>query len=87
LSGLFGDPTYHDTPYASGFIMKTIASCDGLVDALSWWTFSDVFEEQGQVFSRFRFIVVYAIFCLVPLLFAVVEFMLFYFHDGIRSAD
>jgi xylan 1,4-beta-xylosidase len=24
-----------------------IAQCDGLVDQMSWWTFSDVFEENG----------------------------------------
>jgi xylan 1,4-beta-xylosidase len=27
----------------------TIRQCDGLVDMMSYWTFSDVFEEQGVV--------------------------------------
>lgn len=27
--------------------------CDGLVDALACWTFSDVFEEQGVVKTPF----------------------------------
>ena len=31
----------------------TIRQCDGLVDMLSYWTFSDVFEEQGVVKKPF----------------------------------
>jgi len=38
---------YHDEPYAAAFILKTIADNDGLVDAYSYWTFSDIFEEAG----------------------------------------
>ena len=29
------------------------ARCDGLVDSMSYWTFSDVFEEQGVVKTPF----------------------------------
>jgi len=47
--GLYGSPPFHDTVYASSFIMKTITDCSGLVDMLSWWTFTDIFEEQGLV--------------------------------------
>ena len=38
---------FHDEPYAAAFILKTIAGNDGLVDAYSYWTFSDIFEEVG----------------------------------------
>ena len=31
----------------------TIRQCDGLVDVMSYWTFSDVFEEQGVVKDPF----------------------------------
>ena len=31
----------------------TIRQCDGLVDEMSYWTFSDVFEEQGVVKKPF----------------------------------
>jgi xylan 1,4-beta-xylosidase len=31
----------------------TIRQCDGLVDMMSYWTFSDVFEEQGVVKQPF----------------------------------
>ena len=31
----------------------TIRQCDGLVDMMSYWTFSDVFEEQGVIKKPF----------------------------------
>ena len=31
----------------------SIRDCDGLVDVMSYWTFSDVFEEQGVVKKPF----------------------------------
>ena len=31
------------------WMADTIRQCDGLVDEMSYWTFSDVFEEQGVV--------------------------------------
>jgi xylan 1,4-beta-xylosidase len=31
------------------WMADTIRQCDGLVDMMSYWTFSDVFEEQGVV--------------------------------------
>jgi xylan 1,4-beta-xylosidase len=34
-------------------LADTIRQCDGLVDILSYWTFSDVFEEQGVVKQPF----------------------------------
>ena len=36
----------HDEPYAAAFAIKTILETAGLVDAYSWWTFSDIFEEN-----------------------------------------
>ena len=36
----------HDEPYAAAFIIKTIMEANGLVEAYSWWTFSDIFEEN-----------------------------------------
>ncbi|EGG19846.1 beta-xylosidase-like protein [Cavenderia fasciculata] len=38
----------HDTTYASAFAIFNIIDVYGLSDIFSWWTFSDVFEEQGQ---------------------------------------
>lgn len=39
----------HDEPYSAALAAKTIADNDGLVDGYSFWTFSDLFEEQGQL--------------------------------------
>jgi xylan 1,4-beta-xylosidase len=36
----------HDEPYAAAFIIKTLMEVHGLVDAYSFWTFSDIFEER-----------------------------------------
>jgi xylan 1,4-beta-xylosidase len=36
-----------DSPYMGPWLADTIAQCDGKVDLMSYWTFSDVFEEQG----------------------------------------
>jgi xylan 1,4-beta-xylosidase len=35
------------------WLADTIRQCDGLVDVMSYWTFSDVFEEQGVVKTPF----------------------------------
>ena len=35
------------------WMADTIRQCDGLTDMMSYWTFSDVFEEQGVVEPRF----------------------------------
>lgn len=39
---------YHDENYASAMIAKILADNDGLVDGYSYWTFTDIFEENGQ---------------------------------------
>jgi xylan 1,4-beta-xylosidase len=36
----------HDEPYAAAFAMKTVLEAAGLVEAYSFWTFSDIFEEN-----------------------------------------
>jgi xylan 1,4-beta-xylosidase len=36
----------HDEPYAATFVVKTIMEANGLVEGYSYWTFSDIFEEN-----------------------------------------
>ena len=36
----------HDQPYAAAYIIKTVIEAQGLVAGYSYWTFSDIFEEQ-----------------------------------------
>ena len=36
----------HDEPYAAAFAVKTVMEMNGLVEAYSFWTFSDIFEES-----------------------------------------
>jgi xylan 1,4-beta-xylosidase len=36
----------HDEPYAAAFIVKTVMEVRELVSGYSWWTFSDIFEEN-----------------------------------------
>ena len=36
----------HDDPYAAAFIVKTILEARDLVQGYSYWTFSDIFEEN-----------------------------------------
>ncbi len=38
-----------DSPFMGPWLANTIRQCDGLVDNLAYWAFSDVFEEQGVV--------------------------------------
>jgi len=38
-----------DAPFMGPWLADTILKCDGLLSTLSYWTFSDVFEEQGVV--------------------------------------
>src|SRR5580704_1609398 len=43
------EPAVTDMAYMGPWLADTIRQCDGLVDMMSYWTFSDVFEEQGVV--------------------------------------
>jgi xylan 1,4-beta-xylosidase len=47
------EPNVTDAPFMGPYLADTIRQCDGLVDMLSYWTFSDVFEEQGVVKKPF----------------------------------
>lgn len=45
-SGLFY-PGKHDDPYASAFVMYNVQEVQDIVEFMSYWTFSDIFEEGG----------------------------------------
>ena len=47
------EPDVTDADYMGPWLADTIRQCDGLVDSMSYWTFSDVFEEQGVVKTPF----------------------------------
>jgi xylan 1,4-beta-xylosidase len=47
------EPNVTDATYMGPWLGNTIRQCDGLVDMMSYWTFSDVFEEQGVVKTPF----------------------------------
>jgi xylan 1,4-beta-xylosidase len=47
------EPNVTDSTYMGPWLATTISQCDGLTEAMSYWTFSDVFEEQGVVRSPF----------------------------------
>ena len=42
-----------DSPYIGPWMARTISATDGLVKLMSYWTFSDAFEEQGVVKTPF----------------------------------
>jgi xylan 1,4-beta-xylosidase len=41
------EPEVTDTIFMGPWLADTIRQCDGLANMMSYWTFSDVFEEQG----------------------------------------
>ncbi|MDP9008789.1 MAG: glycosyl hydrolase family 39 [Pseudomonadota bacterium] len=45
----FNEPKITDVPFMGPWLADTVRRCDGLTDMMSYWTFSDVFEEQGVV--------------------------------------
>jgi xylan 1,4-beta-xylosidase len=47
------EPNVTDSIYMGPWMASTISQCDGLTEAMSYWTFSDVFEEQGVVKTPF----------------------------------
>jgi xylan 1,4-beta-xylosidase len=47
------EPNVTDTVYMGPWLATTINQCDGLTEAMSYWTFSDVFEEQGVTRTPF----------------------------------
>lgn len=49
-----GQMESRDTIYVGSALANTVRECDGNVDMLSFWTFSDVFEEGGPTSTPFR---------------------------------
>jgi len=47
------EPEVTDSIYMGPWLADMIRQCDGLVNMMSYWTFSDVFEEQGVVKTPF----------------------------------
>ena len=47
------EPDVEDAPFMGPWLANNIRQCDGLTTAMSYWTFSDVFEEQGVVKTPF----------------------------------
>jgi len=45
----FNEPKITDAAFMGPWLADTLRRCDGLADMMSYWTFSDVFEEQGVV--------------------------------------
>jgi len=43
------EPDVTDSIFMGPWLADTIRQCDGLMDMLAYWAFSDVFEEQGVV--------------------------------------
>ena len=47
------EPAVTDAVFMAPWLANTIRECDGLASVFSYWTFSDVFEEQGVVKQPF----------------------------------
>jgi xylan 1,4-beta-xylosidase len=47
------EPAVTDEVFMGPWLADTIRQCNGLVEMLAYWTFSDVFEEQGVVKEPF----------------------------------
>ncbi len=47
------EPDVTDSAYMGPWMADTIRQCDGLTEMMSYWTFSDVFEEQGVTKTPF----------------------------------
>jgi len=45
----FNEPEITDSIFMGPWLADTLRRCDGLTDMMSYWTLSDVFEEQGVV--------------------------------------
>lgn len=49
----FNEPAVTDSVYMGPWMADTLRQCDGLAEIMSYWSFSDVFEEQGVVKTPF----------------------------------
>jgi xylan 1,4-beta-xylosidase len=47
------EPDVTDSDFMGPWLADTIRQCDGLADIMAYWTFSDVFEEQGVIKQPF----------------------------------
>ena len=47
------EPNVTDTPFIGPWLANNIRLCDGLTDSMDYWSFSDVFDEQGVVRTPF----------------------------------
>ena len=47
------EPEVTDADFMGPWLANTIRQCDGLVEMMAYWAFSDVFEEQGVVKEPF----------------------------------
>jgi xylan 1,4-beta-xylosidase len=47
------EPAVTDSTFMGPWLADTIRQCDGLADSMAYWTFSDVFEEQGVIRQPF----------------------------------
>jgi xylan 1,4-beta-xylosidase len=47
------EPDVTDTVYMGPWLASTISQCDGMTESMSYWAFSDVFEEQGVIRTPF----------------------------------
>jgi len=47
------DPEVTDSAFMGPWLADTIRQCDGLAQMMSYWAFSDVFEEQGVLNTPF----------------------------------
>ena len=47
------EPDVTDTVYMGPWLANNIRLCDGLTEQMAYWSFSDVFEEQGVVRTPF----------------------------------
>ncbi|HUC54372.1 MAG TPA: hypothetical protein VMR90_10015, partial [Candidatus Cybelea sp.] len=47
------EPAVTDAAFMGPWMADTIRQCDGMTEMMSYWTFSDVFEEQGVVKTPF----------------------------------
>lgn len=41
------EPNVTDAPFMGPWLANNIRQCDGMADIMAYWSFSDVFEEQG----------------------------------------
>jgi xylan 1,4-beta-xylosidase len=51
----------HDVAGAAAFAFRTIGALDGVTEILSWWTFSDVFEEETAIDKHTEFMNIYGL--------------------------